>query len=601
MRKLRLVIGIVVAVIVVAVVATLLLLNAGRFRGPIQAQLEQALARKVAFGTISLGFIPLRLQVHDFSIAEDPAFGKDSPFVRVERLDVRVSLSSLWRGDGKVQSLELDRPVVELIRDKQGAWNFSTLGAKSEKEASTLDEPGAAGAGVSIERLSIRDGQVAMTDLQNPRARTVYDHIDVTTQLSNQLGVLVATGNLKLNAARFNGVDIGYPIAVDYDVTSKSSEGLLTINRAAVQLGKTPVSITGSIDTAKTPARLNLSMKTGDVTIEELARLASAFGVAFAPDTTVAGRVNADVTATGPASQPALNGKISARELKISSKEVRQPVEVKAVDITLTPTEIRSNDFTATSGKTNVGARFAVRQYMEKSPSIDVAMRAHGATLPEIQSIATAYGVTGLDQIAGEGKLDLDLRAAGTVESFNSQNLRRALNGALTLDFNAVRLSGFDVAHELGVIGGFIGAKDSAKSFSDILKLTGQIVVKNGIAQTDDLRAETALGNLAATGTADLASESLNLKLAAVLSKAATEKAGGSRVAGYMRTALTNNEGELIIPALVTGTFKQPRFSPDVQTFVQMQKQKLIPGYQPGQKPVETIKGILGGILGGKK
>ena len=70
---------------------------------------------------------------------------------------------------------------------------------------------------------------------------------------------------------------------------------------------------------------------------------------------------------------------------------------------------------------------------------------------------------------------------------------------------------------------------------------------------------------------------------------------------GYMRTALANPEGELIIPAIVTGTYKQPKFAPDLQAIVQLQKQRFIPGYQPGQKPADTIKGVLDGFFGGKK
>ena len=66
-------------------------------------------------------------------------------------------------------------------------------------------------------------------------------------------------------------------------------------------------------------------------------------------------------------------------------------------------------------------------------------------------------------------------------------------------------------------------------------------------------------------------------------------------------TAFANTTGEMTIPVLVTGTFKQPRFSPDTQSIVQLQKQKLIPGFQPGQKPADTVKGILGGLFGGKK
>ena len=414
-------------------------------------------------------------------------------------------------------------------------------------------------------------------------------------------GVTSAAGNLKLDAARFNGVDLGYPIAIDYDVASKPSQGLIDINNAKVLLGKTPVDVAGSLMTNTTPARLNLNIKTGDVAIAEIARLASAFGIAFAPGTSVSGTVRTDVKANGSTSNPELTGAINARDLKISGKDVPQPVAVKAIDLALSPSEIRSNDFTATSGKTNVAARFAVRQYASPSPSVDVVLRAPNATLPEIQSIAKAYGITGLYQVQGNGNLNIDMHAAGPVQSFKSESLMRALNGAMDLNFNDVRISGFDLAHELGAIGGFLGSNSGDRKITEIIKMAGHIVVANGIARTDDLKAQTALGDISATGTGDLVTEVLNMKLSAMLSKASADKVGGGRIGGYMRTVFANNTGDMMIPVLVTGTFKQPKFSPDTQAFVQLQKQKLIPGFQPGQKPADTVRGILGGLLGGKK
>ena len=122
-----------------------------------------------------------------------------------------------------------------------------------------------------------------------------------------------------------------------------------------------------------------------------------------------------------------------------------------------------------------------------------------------------------------------------------------------------------------------------------------------GVARTDDLKAQMALGEVSATGTGDLSSEALNVKLLAVLSKAFTDKVGGGRIGGYMRTAFANTAGEMVIPVVVTGTFKQPRFAPDTRAIVEMQKQRLVPGFQPGQKPSDTIKGIIGGFFGGKK
>ena len=599
MRKIIIGLGIGIAAIVVVLAALLLLVDVNRYRGTVQAQLERQLGRSVKLGRMTLGILPLRFQVEDPVIAEDPSFSSEAPFIRAEKLDTRVSLSSLFGRNLDVESIDLERPTLELIRNKRGNWNFSTLGAPGGTANAASPRAGSE-RGVSLERLSIHDGHVAVTDLQRAQGRTVFDHIDLTSRLAAGTGRTAAAGNLQLNAARFNGVDLGYPIAVDYDVELKPLEGLLSINRAKVLVGKTPIDVAGSLTTNTTPAQLDLSIKTGDVSISEIARLASAFGVAFAPGTNVSGRIEADVKASGPASKPALNGRISGQDLKISNKDITQPVEVRAIELRLSPAEIRSNDFTAVSGKTNVAARFIVRQYTSASPLIDMELRAPNATLPEIQSIARAYGIKGLDQINGNGNLNIEMRAAGPVQSLDSQNLIRALKGSMSLDFNDVRISGFDLAHELGVIGGF-AASSSEQKFTDIIKLAGHIAVTDGIAHTDDLKAQTALGEMSAAGTGDLSSDALSVKLLAVLSKTFTDKLGGGRIGGYMRTAFANETGEIVIPVTVTGTFKQPRFAPDARTIVEMQKQRFIPAFQPGQKPADTIRGIIGGFLGGKK
>ena len=375
-------------------------------------------------------------------------------------------------------------------------------------------------------------------------------------------------------------------------MSGKLPEGLFTITRGAIQLGSTPLSIAGTINTSRTPARIDLNLKSGSISIAEIARLASAVGVAFGAGTNVTGNISMDLRATGSAEKPALNGTIAGRDLNISGKDVPQPVQVKALDIVLTPDEIRSNEFAAIAGKTTVNSRFAVRQYTSASPAIDLGLRAPNATLPEIQSIAKAYGATGIDQINGQGSLNLDLRAQGTTDSLSSPDMMRALNGTLNLDFSPLQLKGFNIAQELASIGGFSSGSDN-KTLSDLLKLTGRVVIKNGIAQSDDLQGQLAIGNIAAAGTADLAAETLNLKVSAVISKAVSDKVGSTRVGGYMRTVLANPDGELVIPALVTGTFKQPKFSPDVQAFAQMQKQKLLPSLA---NPKAALSGILGGL-----
>ena len=62
-----------------------------------------------------------------------------------------------------------------------------------------------------------------------------------------------------------------------------------------------------------------------------------------------------------------------------------------------------------------------------------------------------------------------------------------------------------------------------------------------------------------------------------------------------MKTALANNQGELVIPALVTGTFSKPKFEPDVQQMAQMKLKGLIPNINNPASVAGTLQNLLGG------
>jgi hypothetical protein len=399
---------------------------------------------------------------------------------------------------------------------------------------------------------------------------------------------------MSIQNARVHGVDVGYPITADYDLSDDLKNDLLTITKGTIKLGQTPLAVHGTVNTRPTPAQMDLNVKANDVSIAEAARLASAFGVAFGPGTTVNGRVNADIQARGAANKPALNGTISGRDIQVTGKEIPQPVQVKAVNLALTPNEIRSDQFNVTSGNTTMSTLLSLKQYTSNSPIIDATVKAPNATLPEVLSIARAYGVSGLDKISGLGTINLNGRITGPVKSITSDDILRVLNGAANLNFNNVRLNGTDIAHQLATIAGF--AK-SDQGFTNISRMTGNIAVTNGVARTNDLQALLDIGNIGATGTANLVTQALNLSVSAVLSKAMSQQVGGTGIGGYMNTALANNQGEIVIPVLVTGTFKNPRFAPDLQKLAQMKLKGLVPNFN---NPGGAASGILGNLLGQK-
>ena len=555
---------------------------------------------------------------------------------RLRVLDGRVAVTDLGQGERAVYD-HIDLTLLDYAPGQPFAFD---LAAHLEGEGAQELRLDGDGGPVSTDNPldTPFQGTLSLDEVGIDGLRTFFDtgilsnaagSLSGESEITNQPGSLAAAGNLRLEDARFNDLEIGYPISFDYDAAADPGAGLYTIHSATLGLGETPLTVAGSVNTDTTPLRVDLHLTSGDVPIAELARLASALGVAFAPETSVRGRVRVDVEARGEAARPALTGDIQARDLQISGMGIPQPVEIGVLDLALTPAEIRSNEFDAASGTTRASVRFAILEYTSDSPRIDASLRAPGATLPEIQSIARAYGITGLDQISGEGTLDLDLAVAGPLESLSTANMLGALDGAIDLDFSPLEIAGFDLPGELGAIGGF-PAGSAGQNVTDILRLAGHIDIADGIARTDDLLAELAIGNVSAAGTADLAAASLDLRLSAVLSRETSDRVGSTGIGGYLTTALSNDAGELVIPVLMTGTFRQPMFAPDVRTFAEMQRQRLLPtfddpaaavsdllealsgrdgGEEEGEDeeapaeptPADRIRGILGGLLGGEE
>ncbi len=513
MRKLAIAALVLVVLIVAAALIVPHLIDINQYHAQIQEQLQKRLGRPVTLGEMSLGLFPPSFQVQNAVIAEDPRFQSSQPFARVEKLAVSVNLLPLLHKQVEVNSLELNRPYIELIRDAQGAWNFATLGQEAKPAASATPAPQpaatpAAGATpvpeskpagqLTLSQLSINDGQVAITDLQKHQSRAVYDHIDmnvsdfapnqqfslkVTAHLpgsgkqaiylqgkggpiqqadlmntpfdgllkldqvslsaaqkflnsqglqgidalisgdatvKNTSGKLASVGKIKFDNPHIHKVEIGYPITLDYDLTDDLTADVIQISKGNIKLGNTPITVAGTLNTKPNPAQLDMKLTAANASIQEAARLASAFGVAFGKGMDVRGEVSANIQARGATDKPALNGQLSAHNINISGGEVPQPVSISNIELALTPDTIRSNDFTAATGSTSVGVNFALAQYTAANSTINAALRAGNAKIGELLSIAKAAGVSAADGITGDGLLSLDVHAQGPTKNMSA-------------------------------------------------------------------------------------------------------------------------------------------------------------------------------------
>jgi len=533
MRKLAIVAVAVVVIVVLLVLALPHLIDVNQYRGQIQSQLQQRLNRPVQLGAMSLGVFPLRVEVKDVVIGDDPSFASKVPFAQVGQLDVSIALLPLLAKNIQVDSLELKQAKIEIIRNAQGVWNFSTAGSNAappaqqapsaqappsqpqqpEKQQPAPAAPSTSG-GFTLAELKVTDSQIAITDLQKHQARAVYDHIDITlkdyaagkpftidakarlpgsgsqtlqlvgeggpmnnadlastpfkgkvklnevslssaqkflnaaalegtdavisgsTDLSNAGGKMGANGSLKLENAVIRGVQVGYTISAEFDLTDDFNNDVLQIKQGSLKLGSTPLSINGTINTRSTPSVVDVNFSASDASIQEVARLAAAFGVAFSPNTKIAGQLTANVHAQGPADHPTLNGNINGKNLEVTGSDIPQPVKVPAIDLTLTPQQIQSNQFTATSGATTLAAQMTLSQYAGDSPTVDATIKTVNGKVEELLGIAKAYGVTAVEGMSGSGSISLDVRATGPIKNTNAMNFSGSgtlQNASLTL------------------------------------------------------------------------------------------------------------------------------------------------------------------------
>ncbi len=444
--------------------------------------------------------------------------------------------------------------------------------------------------------------QVQITDLtkflNSPALNGTDGVITGQIKITNDSGKLTAEGETNIQKGKVRGMELGYQISAQYDLTDDLSSDLIAVRKFILKMGSTPLEVSGTINAKAASPQIDLNLRANNVSVAEAAKFAAASGMALSQGTTATGTVNVNVQASGAADKPAFTGTVTASNLQMSGKEIPQPVQIEAIKLNLTPGEIRSNPFNVVSGGTTVNSQLTIRDYMSPSPLVDATLRAPNAQLPAILAMAKAYGMTALDKVTGEGTLKLDVHAAGPVKSITSTEIMKALNGTLNLNFANVKYSGADIGHELSSVAGFLnsGASSQAASgITNILKMTGNIAVKNGIAQTNDLQAQLDIGNIGLAGTASLATEALNMHATAVMSQAVSQKVGGQSVGGFMKTALANNQGELVIPALVTGTFSKPKFEPDVQQLAQMKLKGLIPGINNPASVAGTLQNLLGG------
>jgi len=151
--------------LITLIVAIPFLIDVDRHRPRIAAYIEERTGKPAQIGQLTLTIFPaLTIRVDDFVLGNPDGF-PEGEFFRAARIYAELERSALRRRQVIIRSLEIDEPVIALLSDARGKWNFENPPAASPQPSGTAESEEPAFTLGVIERVSITGGEISAAKL----------------------------------------------------------------------------------------------------------------------------------------------------------------------------------------------------------------------------------------------------------------------------------------------------------------------------------------------------------------------------------------------------------------------------------------------------
>jgi len=213
MTKRRRIVSTVIVIAACTVIAVIFLgpvfLNSDHYRSQIISYFEQSTGKKVEIERIAISFFPQpTIHIQTFGVKTPPLF-PPSYILKAPQPDVVVDFWPLLRRNIVIRSLVLHEPVINLISDPDGPWNFENPQTQNSKNLFPL--------GI-IDKMLINRGQLIVSNLlpsdaQGPvflEAHDIYselDRVDLAAIVNPASHALNGQGHWKAARLRFGSVE----------------------------------------------------------------------------------------------------------------------------------------------------------------------------------------------------------------------------------------------------------------------------------------------------------------------------------------------------------------------------------------------------------
>lgn len=653
--------GTLLILVIAAIVLIPLLVDVNRYKPQIEAKVQETTGRTFKIGgDIELSVFPwVGLSLSDLRLGS-PAGFEETEMLKVGNFEARVKLVPLLSSNVEIKRVILQAPDIVLVKNKNGQtnWDFKPPASQPKKAAPAAKDAPTGDAGFALksltaEEIAIRDGRLTFIDHTSGKRQEVAEINLALSDVSLDRPVaLVFSTRVNGQPLKIEGTagPIGSPPAsqaISYDFKISALDELEAVLKGSAR------DLTGK------PA-FDLSLDVAAFSPRKLFdRLGKPFPMSTA-DPAVLNKVSLKAQVKGDTTRVSLDGGTlvlddTRTDVTLEAKAFDRPdikfdVRMDAIDLDryLPGTGKAPTDQAATPGTTKTagkakGPDYAPLRRMILDGQIAVGqLKAGKANMQNVRfqvagrdgrfriaplacdlygGAATITGTIDVSQNQPRSDLQVKLQniAAGPMikdvaqknilegllqsdltlqfQGDTPERIKQTLNGGGQLNFADGALVGIDLAAMVRNVQAAFGQGEriTEKPKTDFSEFSVPFTLRNGTFGTEATRLQSPLLRVGAKGQADLVAEQLNFRVEPSLVK--TIKGQGD----------TGTYEGIMVPVLVSGSFKDPRFAPDLEAIARQQVKKQIIDsgkldevFEKNEdlKPLEeTTKGLLKGIF----
>ncbi|UCF83856.1 MAG: AsmA family protein [Desulfobacteraceae bacterium] len=659
-------VGILIVLIVSALLIIPLFVDVKQYKPQIEEQVSKATGRPFTLGEdLNLTLFPWAgLSFTGLHLGNPPDF-KEKDLLTVKSFEVRVKLLPLLTKDIQVKRFIMEGPRIVLEKNKKGRGNWEGIGKapeevhpgvpeKKEKPSEEKRPEGLPIKALAVGEFAVTDGSVLWIDQAKGERREISN---VTFRLQD------VSLDRPIGLAFSASLD-GRPLALEGKMGPLGKEpgkGNIPLDITLKALEQMDMSLKGNIIDPATRQQFDLSIGLAPFSPRKLMKaLDKTFPVETA-DPEALNRMTFKATLKGNPQNISISGgvldlddsnlKFSVKAKHFSRPDVTFDLHLDQIDLDryLPPPSEKEPAESEKEGEVPAHKQKKTDYAPLRTLILDGTVRvdklkAQGANIQDLYlKVKGKNGLFNLDPLtvklyqgdmSAKGEVDvredipkssIELRAKkiqagpllkdllkkdfleGTLDSDvaiamsgdNAQMIKKGLNGKGELQFKDGSIVGIDLAGMVRNVKATFGLaeKGAERPRTDFSELHVPFTITNGVVKTPQTSLLSPLLRVKAAGKANLVNEKLDFRVEPKF--VATLKGQGDKM----------ERSGLMVPVLVTGSFSDPKFRPDLKGMLKEglkegipkpdELKKLLPGQSTEKGGAETLKEKAEGLLKG--